>query len=124
MNARRLTIAIVSGSLALSFPAAIAATGTAATSGDNLQQAILQTQQAIQAGEQNDASSLVQHADNAIDSAMMAAKDNKNRKIKAGVQLLRAAVRTTQGTHFQRRVQAATRRAQTALSYFQSAQQR
>lgn len=122
MNAQRLMIAIVGGSLALSSPAAMAATGGATAGGDNLQQAIQHTQQAIQAGQQKNASSLVQHADNAIDSAMMAEKGNKNKKIKAGVQQLREAVRTAKGTHSERRVQAAVRRAETALSDFQSAQ--
>jgi hypothetical protein len=121
MNAQRLMVAIVSGSLALSSSALLAATGTP-TGGSSLQQAIQHTQQAIQAGQQKNPSSLVQHADNAIDSAMMADKSNKNKKIQAGVQQLRDAVRTASGTHSERRVQAAVRRAQTALSDFQSAQ--
>jgi hypothetical protein len=123
VNAQRVVIAIVGAGLALSAPAVLAATGAPSQSGGNLQQAIQHTQQAIQAGQQKNPSSFVEHADNAIDSAMQAEKGGAKRpRVEAGVQQLREAIRTAQGTHSERRVQAAVRRAQTALSDFQSAQ--
>jgi len=88
--------------------------------GDDLQQAIEQTQQAINAGEQRDASSLVEAADNAIDHAVTADKQNANSHIKAGIKHLRKAIRTAKGTHSARRVAAAGKHAKMALTEFQS----
>jgi hypothetical protein len=122
MTTQRLMIALVSGALALASPAAFAAAGMSSTGTDNLAQAIDHTQQAIQSGQQDDASSLVQHADNAIDAAKMAEKGNNNRKIKMGVRELYKAIHIAKGTHSEKRVQAAVKRAQTALADFEAAQ--
>lgn len=116
MIARRLTLAAASLGLALLLAPAPSFALT------SLQQAIMQTKQAIAAGENKHGASLVQHADNAIDKAMMAQRQKADPDVKISIRHLRKAIKTAKGTWSLRRIAVAVKHAETALSHLETAQ--
>ncbi len=89
---------------------------------NHLQMAIQSAAKAAQSGYRHHPSSLVNHADNAIDHAMMAQKQHKNGHVKAAIGKLRHAIRTAKGTHSFRRDILAAHMAQHAMKDLQAAQ--
>jgi hypothetical protein len=65
---------------------------------------------------------LVEHADNAIDHAKLAQKEQANPHIKNGILHLRRAIKTAKGTHSSRRLTLAVKHAEKALVDFQAVQ--
>jgi hypothetical protein len=95
----------------------------AAVGGDHVQRAIKSTEKAIHAGKHHHSSSLVQHADNAIDHAMMAQRQEPNSHLKSAIAHLRSAIRTAKWTHSWRRDALAARHAQKALNNLEAISQ-
>jgi Small metal-binding protein len=85
-----------------------------------LQKAIAETQDAITAGKALEASSFVEHADDAIDAARSAVWQTPVDPIRKGIKILRKAVKLAKGTSSDKRIAKATDQAQFALEQFQS----
>jgi hypothetical protein len=85
-----------------------------------LQKAISETQEAINAGKAQEASSFVEHADDAIDAARSAVWQTPVDPIRKGIKALRKAVKLAKGTSSDKRIAKATEQAQLALEQFQS----
>jgi hypothetical protein len=85
-----------------------------------LEEAIAETKEAIAAGQQLEAASFVEHADDAIDHARSAVWQTPVEPIRKGIKYLRKAVKLAKGTSYDKRVVKATEQAQLALEQFQS----
>ena len=97
--------------------------GPAFAQSSDLQQAISETQKAINYGSEiAHASSFVQHSDNAIDHAMMAQKAQPNKHIKAAIADLRRGIKIAKDTHWLSRLRKGAKQAQKALTELQAAQ--
>jgi hypothetical protein len=102
-------------------PAVALAAGPAVAQTDDLAQAISETQQAIQYGaEIAQASSFVEHTDNAIDHAMSAQKATPNKHLKAAIADLRRGKKIADGTHWLSRLRKGAKQAQKALTELQA----
>ncbi len=86
-----------------------------------LEEAIAETRAAIEAGKELQASSFVEHADDAIDRARSAVWQTPVDPIRKGIKLLRKAVKLAKGTSNDKRIVKATEQAQLALQQFESA---
>ena len=114
MMTRRLTIALLGFGLAL-----FAAPQVVLAANEQLQQAISETKLAIQDGkEAHHASSFVEHVENAIGAAQAAQKQEPSLHIERGIKHLRKAKKIAYDTHSDRRLRAAAKHAQKALSEF------
>jgi hypothetical protein len=117
MNRRRL---LFSMGLAL---ASFAAPQIAFAQSD-LDQAISETQKALQYGDEaHHASSFVQHVDNAIDHAMMSQKAQPNAHVKKAIQYLRRGRKIAYDTHWTSRLRKGAAQADKALKQLQAAAQ-
>ncbi len=117
MNRRRV---VFSMALAL---ASFAAPQIAFAQSD-IDQAISETQKAIQYGDEaHHASSFVQHMDNAIDHAMMAQKAQPNAHVKKAIQYLRRGRKIAYDTHWASRLRKGAAQAGKALKQLQAASQ-
>lgn len=115
MMSRRMMILSVSLALGLG------AFAQPALAEDNyLQQAIAETRAAIDAGKQLEASSFVEHADDAIDRARSAVWQTPVDPIRKGIKYLRKAVKLAKGTSYDKRIVKATEQAELALQQFES----
>ncbi|MGJ0510162.1 MAG: small metal-binding protein SmbP [Methylocystis sp.] len=85
-----------------------------------LEQAITETRAAIDAGKQSEASSFVEHADEAIDHARSAVWQTPVDPIRKGIKYLRKAVKLAKGTSFDKRIAKATEQAELALQQFET----
>lgn len=85
-----------------------------------LREAISETREAIAAGKAMQASSFVEHADDAIDYARSAVWQYPVDPIRKGIKLLRKAVKLAKGTSLDKRIAKATEQAQLALEQFES----
>lgn len=92
----------------------------AAADPNYLQEAISETREAIAAGKALQASSFVEHADDAIDDARSAVWRNPVDPIRKGIKYLRKAVKLAKGTSSDKRIIKATEQAQLALEQFES----
>ncbi|WP_281804592.1 small metal-binding protein SmbP [Methylocystis echinoides] len=107
--------------LAVGLTLGLGALGGPALAEDNyLQQAIAETTAAIEAGKQGEASSFVEHADDAIDRARSAVWGTPVDPIRKGIKYLRKAVKLAKGTSLDKRIAKATEQAELALQQFQS----
>ncbi|WP_363349804.1 small metal-binding protein SmbP [Methylocystis echinoides] len=115
MIARRLLIVALSMGLGLGVLAR-----PAHADPNYLQEAISETQAAIDAGKQLQAGSFVEHADDAIDYARSAVWQTPVDPIRKGIKYLRKAVKLAKGTSYDKRIAKATEQAELALQQFQS----
>jgi hypothetical protein len=107
--------------LAVSLTLGLGALARPALAEDNyLEQAITETKAAIEAGKQLEASSFVEHADDAIDRARSAVWQTPVDPIRKGIKYLRKAVKLAKGTSQDKRIAKATEQAELALQQFQS----
>lgn len=115
MMSRRLMIAVLSMGLGLGVLAR-----PAHADPNYLEEAIAETQAAIDAGKQLQASSFVEHADDAIDRARSAVWQTPVDPIRKGIKYLRKAVKLAKGTSSDKRLAKATEQAELALQQLQS----
>lgn len=92
----------------------------AAADPNYLQKAISATQEAIAAGKAQQASSFVEHVDDAYDYARSAVWQTPVDPIRKGIKFLRKAVKFAKGTNSEKRIAKATEQAQFALEQFES----
>jgi hypothetical protein len=115
MMSRRLLI------LALGMGLGLGAMARPAVADTNyLQKAISETREAIAAGKALEASSFVEHADDAVDYARSAVWQTPVDPIRKGIKLLRKAIKLAKGTSLDKRITKATEQAQLALEQFES----
>jgi hypothetical protein len=115
MMSRRLLILALGMTLGLGVLAR-----PAAADPNYLQEAISHTREAIAAGKALEASSFVEHADDAIDKARSAVWQTPVDPIRKGIKLLRKAVKLAKGTSSDKRIAKAADQAQLALEQFES----
>lgn len=115
MMSRRLMIAVLSMGLGLGVLAR-----PAAADPNYLEEAIAETQAAIEAGKQLQAGSFVEHAEDAIDRARSAVWQTPVDPIRKGIKYLRKAVKLSKGTSSDKRLDKATEQAELALQQLQS----
>lgn len=117
MMNRRLMLGLTGLSLAL-----VAAPGASLAGGPHLESAIVETREAIAAGQQSQSASFVEHAVKAVAHAHAAqAADPDSAHIKAGITHLTKAIRLAKGSHSRRRVAVAVQGALAALGNFEYA---